>query len=515
MELAKEIDKIHTNIKAKNHQLAIEKLNKLIQKFPENSYLYNLCGLSLQQIQNIALSVKYFEKAIDLDPKNFSAKLNLANSLKVIGKLDLSEKLYLEILKVKPNYVKCLNNYANLKQQLYKFDDAINFYKIANKQEPNNIAILTALATAYNSIGETENSLKTIDSLLKINPNVMSAHKLKSSIIKYNNETNHLKEMLKLAENKELHFSQKIDLYFAIGKAFEDINNFDKAYYYVEKANKLKKSNTNFEINKEAEFFKNIKKVFSDIDLKASVKNRSKDRIIFICGMPRSGTTLLEQIIASHKDVSGAGELVYLQKTVKNNFYKDNFIDAGTLNEDINLERTKIFDDYMNLIKIHQFNKSIITDKAPQNFRFFGFIKIFFPNAKIIHCSRNAKDTCLSLYKNSFASTDMDWTYDQEDIAKYYNLYLDLIEFWKSKMAESIYDINYEKLISDKNNEIKRLLKFCDLDFDESCLSHHKSSKTPIRTVSVGQARKPIYKTSVNKYEKYKNNLNKMFSLLN
>ena len=143
--------------------------------------------------------------------------------------------------------------------------------------------------------------------------------------------------------------------------------------------------------------------------------------------MPRSGTTLVEQIIASHKKVSGAGELIYLQKSIEKNFFNNDMLNEQTVREDIFAERTKLNDDYYELLNLHNVKSNYITDKAPQNFRWIGFIKIFFPNSKIIHCTRNSRDICLSIFKNSFASTDMNWSYTQENIAKYYNLYKDCL----------------------------------------------------------------------------------------
>ena len=514
MDLLKEIDKVHFNLKVKNYEIAISKCNKLIKLYPNNSYLYNLCGIALQQFKQIKHSVKYFQKSIDLEPKNLPAKNNLANSLKILGNLDIAEKLYNEILKQEPKYLKCLNNYANLKQQLTDYDGAIKLYNKALEIEPNNIQVLMSLATAYQSNGEFENTLSTSDKILNLDKSVMSAHKLKSGIINYKNNKKHLNEMLEIAKNSNLSDSQKIDLFFAIGKAFEDISDYDKSFDFYEQANKIKNNNINFNMSSEIDKFENIKEIFKNIDFKNFVKERNDTKIIFICGMPRSGTTLIEQIIASHKNVSGAGELIYLSKSVENNFSQNNKLKKKILEEDIFSTRSKLSDDYFNLLNLHKFKDKIITDKAPQNFRWLGFIRIFFPNSKIIHCSRNPKDICLSLYKNSFASTDMNWSYSQENIANYYNLYSNLIEFWKNKIGDHIYDINYEKLVSNKDDEVKNLLKFCELKFDANCLNHHKIKKTPIKTVSVSQARQAIYTSSVDKNKFYENNLNKMFSLL-
>ena len=253
---------------------------------------------------------------------------------------------------------------------------------------------------------------------------------------------------------------------------------------------------------------------FKNVDFKNTINKSRDSNIIFICGMPRSGTTLVEQIIASHKKVSGAGELIYLQKSIEKNFFNNDMLNEQTVREDIFAERTKLNDDYYELLNLHNVKSNYITDKAPQNFRWIGFIKIFFPNSKIIHCTRNSRDICLSIFKNSFASTDMNWSYTQENIAKYYNLYKDIMKFWNETIGEFIYEINYEKLIKNKDNEIKNLLDFCNLEFDPACLNHHKKTKTPIKTVSVAQARKPIYSSSVDKNKFYESNLSKMFSML-
>ena len=318
--------------------------------------------------------------------------------------------------------------------------------------------------------------------------------------------------MENLIKDKNLKKEQSIDLYFALGKAYEDVENYEKSYEYLEKGNKLKKTKINYQIDNQVKLFNSITKVFEDIDIKSLKKTSSNKFIIFICGMPRSGTTLVEQIIAAHPEVSGAGELIYLQNSIEQYFVEDyklnkqKIIDAASSNNNI-LEK-----QYYELLSYHQFTSNIITDKAPQNFRWLGFIKIFFPNSKIIHCNRNAKDNCLSLFKNNFASAHMDWSYDQKDIAEYYNLYSKLMKFWNKKIPHDIYNANYEKIVQNKEIEIKKLIQFCGLKWDPACLNHHEHIKTPISTASVVQARKPIYDKSVNSNVNFSKNLKNLFS---
>ncbi len=514
MDLAKEIENVQNLLKKNKLNEALKICQQLLKQFPQNSYLNNLTGIIFQQVGRFDISKNFFLKAIELDSDNIRAKNNLANTFNFLGKFRQAEDLFKTILKIDPMNITCLSNYARLKQHLADYEVAIPLYEKAKEIEPKNISTLMNLAIAYNSIGKAERSIELIDQVIEVNPNIMSAHKFKSSMIKYEINNKHLNQMMELSKIRNLNDDHKTNLFFALGKAFEDIEDHHKAFNYYDEANKIMSKKVNFNFSREESLFLNIHETFKDIDLQKIENNKSEKKVIFICGMPRSGTTLIEQILSSHNNVSGAGELYYLQQVITKNFIKDNTLNKKKIIENLNLKHNQIYHDYCNLLKIHNFNSEIITDKAPQNFRWIGFIKLFFPNSKIVHCTRNPKDTCLSLFKNSFGSSEMNWVYSQEDIANYHNLYSKLMKFWKDKMPNDVYDINYENLIKNKDIEINKLLEFCHLSNDQSCFEHHKSFKTPIKSASVSQARKPINSSSVNKSEIYKKNLNQMFSLL-
>jgi hypothetical protein len=299
-----------------------------------------------------------------------------------------------------------------------------------------------------------------------------------------------------------------------MGKAFEDVGDIENSYKFLNEANKLKNKNTNFDFSKTEKLFNNVIKLFEDIYENFIKKKQNLKRIIFICGMPRSGTTLVEQIIASHSKVNGAGEIHYLSKIIDEFFLRDKKFDKQKIIEGLLEEKNFIFEKYLEFINYHNFEKNIITDKAPQNFIWIGFIKLFFPNSKIIHCSRNPKDNCLSIYKNYFTSETMSWAYDENSIAKYYNQYLKLMNFWKLKFEDSIFDANYEQIVNSPEKEIKKMISFCNLGWENDCLNFYKNRKTPIQTVSVSQASKPIYKSSVNSSKAYAQYLSEMFNIL-
>ena len=442
---------------------------------------------------------------------------NLANSYKSLNHYDRAEDIYEKVLKKDPNNIKCLNNFANLKQVLQDFESAKKFLLIATEIESKNIDILFNLAECYQSLGQLDLAKEYAYKILNIQPNHTAAHRFICGIINHRSDKSHLQKIIEIKKNdnfKNFSSNEKKDIYFSLGKAYEDTKDYEKSFSYLEKGNLIKDREINYNLSSHEKLIKSIIKLFDDFDFEKIKKKTLQNEIIFICGMPRSGSTLVEQMIAAHDEVTGAGELSYVRDTVIKNFLKDSKFNKQKITEEASFERNIIAEQYIKLLKHHKFKTDIVTDKAPQNFLWLGFIKIFFPNSKIIHSYRNPKDNCLSIFKNYFPSNDMLWSFNQSNIANYYNLYLSLMNFWKTKFKNNIFDVNYDNLVESPEEELKKIFSFCNLTWDANCLNFYKSKKTPIKTVSVNQASKPIYKSSVNSNEGFSKYLTEMFHIL-
>ena len=375
--------------------------------------------------------------------------------------------------------------------------------------------ILNDLAKSYQNIGEFEKSRKTYEKILDQNPNSIEAHISLNRLIDYSKNQDHLNIMLDLYNKLELNFNDKALICFAIGKAYVDVKNYKESFLFFKKGNELMESSNNYNLEKELKLLKNIKKSFEVIDKGINKKKFDQRKIIFICGLPRSGTTLVEQILSSHNEVIGIGEVEYLEKSINNLFIQDDKILNQILKENIDIDKNVLNEMYFNYLDLYNYKSNVITDKTPHNFRWIGFIKVFFPNAKVVCCERNIKDNFLSLYKNYFASMKhMGWSFNPKNIVKYCNMYFELKKFWEKKYPNFLYQLDYDKLVVDSENEIKKLLEFCDLSWDQKCLSHHKNSKAVINTVSIYQARKPIYSTSSNLSNFYEERLSNYFEEL-
>ena len=489
-----------------NFDLVISKCKKLIKEFPEYVILYNILGSAYQKTGKLGLAKEIFVKGLKMDPNNIVIMNNLGTTYKNIGNIELSKDLFEKIIKIKPDYINAYINLGNLKRDINNFDSAIEEYNKALKINEQLPITLYSLALAYQGLGKFEKAIAYAKKTLLIDAKFTQADILISQCTKYkiNNDAKHYKEMNNKINNLELDENQKINLHFAIAKADEDMDNIEKSFNHFDEGNKIKRKSLNFDINTEIKIFNSIKNTFNKIDFdKISNENLHKRKIIFVLGMPRSGTSLVEQIITSHSNVFGAGELPILSKIVQNELMDQDILSSDKVNNLIKDQSLipQLRDEYYSYIKRFNSNEDFITDKAPLNFRWVGLIKILFPNSKIIHCSRDPKDNCLSLYKNLFEG-GLNFSYDQKSLGVYYNLYLDLMNFWSKYFKNSIFEAKYEKIIINQEEETKKIIKFCELGWEDNGLLFYKN-KSPIKTMSTAQARQPIYRTSINSYEKF------------
>ncbi len=508
LDINNEIKIIIEKFKNKNFNFVINKTTSLLKNNPNNDFLWNIKGLSFRSVGNLINGIDCFKKAIKINPKNINAKNNLGTVYQIANQLEEAENWFKKCIKLNPNFISSLINLGNLKIKTNNFKEAILIYNKILKINKNIEIVYLHLGQAYQNIKQFEKAEIIFKKALEKFPLLTKADKLLSMQTNYLKDEKHLNLMLKKINKNELNINHKIDLSFSIAKAYEDKKNYSQSFNYYAKGNTLKRSTLNFNINNQIKLFESIRSYFSNFKFTKRSYN-SKKRVIFIFGLPRSGTTLVENIVSSHNQVSSVGEINFLNKFFRLNFYKENQINLKNINDFLNLDLQK---EYFHYLKSFNLANDIITDKSLNIYFNLGFIKHFFPECKFIHCYRNAKDNCLSIYKNLF-NDNVGWKYNEKDIIDYYYLYKDIMNFWNEKFSEDILNIKYENLINDKNVVIKNIIKYCDLDWDENCLYHQKND-APIKTLSFNQANKPIYSSSINSSKNFENYLKNMFDKL-
>lgn len=513
--LKKQTETIINLYNTKRYEEVIDKSKILIKKYPEQIIFYNVLALSLANIEKHEEGIKTLNKAMRYDDNNIFVLNNLGLLNSNIDNNEIAQAYLEKAISINSKFVDALVNLANLFLKQNKTDLAeIKYLKALefSKNDQQLEIVNNLLGMFYQQIGNFDKASTHFKIVAKINPLNTLVDKLISTGHKYKNVQDEHFLSMKEKINKINDQAELKSLYFALSKAYEDLNDYDNSFYYLSLGNKIVKKNNNYNIEKDILLFNKIMKLFKNFKNNINLQN-TKD-YIFIIGMPRSGTTLTEQIISSHKNVYGAGELQFLEKLItkyiliNNNFIADNI---SEIKIDI-LE--KIQKEYIKYTENLEYEQKVLVDKAPLNFRWIGFIKIIFPNSKIIHCNRDPMDTCFSNYKNSFAEKSLEFSYDLNDLGNYYNIYKKLMNFWNLTFSDDIYNLNYENLVSDKENQIKNLLKYCNLEWDINCLLPHQNKKR-VATASIEQVRKPIYKTSIKKSENYSKHLTTLKDIIN
>ncbi len=520
MEKLKEHIQSVVNIYKSGNLSKAELLTKeLVNNNPKVVFLYNLLGLILSEQKKDDQAMKYYEKGINIDPTYGMIYNNIGLLFykhKTAGNIKKAESLYKKAISLDETITEAHNNLGNLYDYLDKIKDAIYCYKRAIDINPKFSYAHHNLGSAYVAIGKFSKAKKHFRESIKLNPSFTVTHRMLSRITKYTDNDEHFIELKKIYENVDINDSEKrIELGFALGKAYEDTKNFDQSFTHYKEANLLQRKKIDFSLKLEEEKFKEIKNTYNKKLFDKYKSSGCPDYSpIFIIGMPRSSTTLVEQILSSHSKVYGADEVEFIPNLIKKNFGDKNL--RLFFDKIINFDRAdlkNIGEEYIAKMKDISNDSKRTTDKLPINFLYIGFIKLILPKSKIVHCYRNIKDNCFSIFKNNFGSGKIKFAYDMNEIVAYYSLYEDLMKCWANLLPNFIYDIKYENLISNTRIEIQNLLNYCDLTWSNDCLNFH-NNKRSVKSASDTQVRSKIYASSIDSWKNYEKYLNEYFEKL-
>ena len=495
---------------SKNFELAETKIKNLIDKYKNDEILYSICGIILSHQKKFNETISFFKKAIKINSNNFEIYNNFGVALKNLGDIENAIDNYKKTLDLKPDFVPAIFNLALAYTKTENYENAIKKSKEVINLNPSNARAYNNLGNIYRYLNKKNDAILNYRKALETNPNIMEVHMHLSFITEYNSENHkHIKEMEEAILDININDENKMFLSFGLGKAFNDTKNYEKSFKYIQEANNLRKKELGYNVEKNINLFKNLKNFFQE-PLFNKFKNCGSlnSTPIFIVGMPRSGTTLVEQILSSHPKVHGGGELVILENIISKYFSLNNFVNLNPL------KIKNIANEYVKTIRKLSQKSTFITNKLPLNFLWIGLIKICLPNSKIIHCIRNNKDTCLSIFKTHFGSASNRYAYNLVDLGNYYNLYEDLMKHWNKILPNFIYEMSYEKLISNQKKQTKELLDACNLEWSNKCIEFNKNIR-PVKTASSLQVRKSLYKDSVNSWKNYKKHLKPLIEILN
>ena len=498
----------------------IKELGKAIDDFSQATILksdyaeaYCNLGVTYQEKGDLVSAVNAYKNAIDNDNNYPTAHNNLGKIFLASGEIDSSIKHLECAITLKSDFADAHNNLGSAFLRINKLNDAIKSYKKAIALKPDFAVANNNLGIAYLRKGDPKLASKFFENAITITPGYATAHHNLSGVKVYKEKDKQVSLIESLLIENNLSQKERIYLNFALAKAYEDLGNHEELFKHLNEGNRIRKKEMSNSIADSEEHNELIKLFFNSNNInniKLTYRDSLPIRPIFIVGMPRSGTSLVEQIISSHHEVYGAGEV--------NNFHNIimPIIEKHAVNENYNLKNDEfalIRKQYSNSLERFYANEKVITDKWILNFKTIGFILSAFPESKIVHLKRDARATCWSIYKHYFSDEGNRWAYDYQDLASFYKSYVGLMDYWHNLFPGKIYDISYEDLTSDQEKETRNLLRYCDLDWDENCLNFYTNTRA-VKTASAVQVRNKMYQGSSDVWRQYSEHLKPLLDAL-
>ena len=474
---------------------------------PDFAEAHNNLGNTLQKLGRLDEAEASYTQAISLKSDYAEAHSNLGVTLQELGKLDEAVDSYNQAIALKPDFAEAHSNLGITLQELGRLDEAEATFTQAIEFKPDYAEAHSNLGSTLQELGRLDEAEASYNQAIALKPDFAEAHRNLTTMKKFNAQDEQYSKMRELYLNEDISQEQRCQINFGLAKACEDLENFEQAYIHYGEGNVLRKKLLNYDINQDVELFQQIKANSSQVTQNSPEFEKSSMDLmpVFIVGMPRSGTTLVEQIVSSHSQVTGAGELNFAAQFGA-------AIAAGMTeaNKDALLEFRH---NYLNKMRSVSTGNLIVTDKMPQNFRYLGLLAAAFPEAKIVHVKRNPAAVCWANYKQYFVSKNIGYCYSIDDVISYHGMYEDLMDFWTSTLSERIYNLDYELLTTDQDSETRQLIEYLGVDWDENCLSPENNTRS-VATASNLQVRQKVYQGSSEQWKKYQPFLNGAFDRL-
>ena len=489
-------------------------------------------------------AVSTLQSALRKSPDNVDAMVFLANAYcKQEKKIDDAEALLRRATQLAPDYVSAWLSLGSLLLERGKREQAIEAYRTATRLEPGHAAAWGLLASAYGPAGQPEKGARAFARAIELNPEIANVHHGYGHVLKtlgdqdaalsayreairlrpefgeaywsmanlkvFRFEDREIEAMLAQIEGGGLSASADIHIRFALGKAFEDRGEYDRAWHYYDTGNQRQREQVYYDPNEFASRQKEIREVFS-AEFLAANEGAGHDAAdpILIVGLPRSGSTLVEQILASHSQVEGTAELPELGNLTNmlGRYRPDDMRFPRVLTALRSRDWRSLGLRYLKKTRPYrETDKPRFTDKLPNNYPLIGFLHLILPNATVINTLRHPLDTLLGNYKQLYGK-GQHFTYDMIDLADYYRQYHETMEHWRNVLPGKVLDVHYEDTVLDLEDQVRRILGHCGLEFEEACLRPWET-KRAVKTASSEQVRQPIYTSSLGKWRHYESHL--------
>lgn len=505
---------------AKRHDEAVSVLQKAVSLDPADAMARNNLGVAYQALGRREQAAACFQRACQLKPDYVEALSNYGAALHKLQRNEQAATILYRAIELNSEFAQAHGNLGGALLELDRYEEALASCSRAMTLTPNSAQANAQAGIIHLAMGRFAESRRCLETAVRLAPDEASYYG--RLVASYTVEAGDpiLKAMEDLhARCADLPSEQGMELNFALAKVYTDIGSDERAFNHLKEGNALKRQIIDYDESKTLSWLGRIGNVFSANLMRANAGQGARsDKPIFIVGMMRSGSTLVEQILASHPAVVAAGERPYLRDAYEK--VRQTMDTALTYPEFVGIAGEKhlkeIGSTYLSLLeKPHSAKQALrVTDKTLSNFAMVGLIHLALPNARIIHTCRDPVATCLSAYSKLFTD-DQPFSYDLGELGRYYAAYRRLMAHWHRVLPPGVMiDVQYESVVADLETEARRILGHCGLEWDERCLAFHETQRA-VRTASAAQVRKPIYKSATGRWKPSEETLAPLLAGLN
>jgi tetratricopeptide (TPR) repeat protein len=530
---------------------AVARHRRAIALDPRLAIAHNNLGNALRDKGESEDAEARFREALSLDPAYVEAHHNLGLVLRERGAIEEAEAHFRQALRLNPAYGDAYNELGGLLRKRADYEAAADCFRACVTHKPGFAPAYVNLATALQTLGKFEEAPHLFRRALELDPKLSEAYVGLSSValqegnvaeaaacsrkaialkpdlagayltLAYHGKDkdglreDELRTLEALAERPDLAEEHRSDCYFALAKIYEEAGDHERAFAFARKANEIEHRRTAYSPENNADF---IRRSIATFGPAFFAERRGwgspSERPVFILGLPRSGTTLIEQIVASHPRAFGAGELVAMLEMVEDlPALAGGEADYPECVTALDREAAgRLAERYLGALAAEDTKAARVTDKLPFNFRHLGLIALLFPKARVVHCRRDPRDVAVSCYFLKFLKP-ISFAYSLTDFGRYYRQYEWLMDHWRAVLPLPLLELQYEELVADPEAKTRELVSFCGLAWDDRCLEFHRTQR-PVRTASATQVRQPVYAGSVGRWRRYERFLAPLFEAL-
>jgi tetratricopeptide (TPR) repeat protein len=478
----------------------------LLPMAPQHPALHYMAGVAAMELQQMAKALAHLHQAADLDPKRIEFVTQFAKAL-TLGQMPREARLAADrAMALSPADPITFDTLGVIYTQTHAHTEAAATFRHAVALRPTHAPYRFNLATALLATGEIESARIELETCIEIDPYYWKAHLTLAQQRRQSAADNHIERLHSMLKGQDTNQEAQTYLHMALAKEYEDCADYPAAFTHYTRGKSAAGAGRNYSIAQDETLFAAISATFPTPQPQTGLTGSLSDEPIFVIGMPRSGTTLVERIISSHPDVHSAGELLNFGLTLKRHSGSrtPSLLDLETIQRIQQLDWKRVGEDYLASTRPATTHKPRFIDKLPHNFLNVGWIARALPNARIICLRRDPMDTCLSNFRQLFAAQSLHYGYsfDLLDTGRYYVLFDQLMAHWQRVLPGRVLEMHYEALVDSQEASTRQLLAFCNLPWHDDCL-HFEHNEAPVNTASVVQVRKPVYRTSLQRWKKY------------